>query len=562
MMYSKLPRQRSRKLLTFVSLAFILALLLSACGDPQQQQQASKSKAELDTLVAQAQSIGVPATQLNAITQQEKKLSQTSAPLTLFSNQPVTDYYSNLAQNYRILTVQVRGLEAQTTQQSGYQASKDLKQFATLLSQRQAEGFIEVKTFNDQLTQAQKQMTQAQYPRQYLQISSVAQQSTQSLQMLGTANDQLTSLQSLVKQLKDSKLDTTALDQQLQGDTVLLRKATKPADFSQIIGMLNAQTQQTSTLSLQAIPYVGLDKLRQFNTSISNMKKYGGDTTKYQNQYDTDKAALDNAKTVNDYLKFSTQMNNDLNGIQLPEMQSQAQFELGQFSQAVTAFNNSHPYHDAYNGQDYTLGYEYLQRTVPDIQDDLSAAQSSDDYQTVLGEIKDGEAHFNAMQAEYADQTPYTSPHASDMTLMKYHGVTSGMVIVASLVDQSMRVYQNGQLVKAFLITTGQFTKPSPPGFTHIFKRQSPATFHAFDQDKNSPFYYPDTHINFAMEYHVGEYYFHDSWWRTQYGPHTEFPHNDPAADNTGSHGCINLSLNDATWLYANTDYNTASIVY
>ena len=560
MMYPKPPRQRS--LLLFVSVAFVLTVVLSACGDPQQQQQATKTKAQLDTLIAHAQSIGVPAVQLNAITLQEKKLSQTSAPLTILSNQPVTDYYSNLAQNYRMLTVQVRGLETQTTQQSGYQASKDLKQFAAMVSQRQAQGFVEVKTFNDQLTQAQKQMTQAQYPKQYLQISSDAQQATESLQMLGTVNDEITSLQGLVKQLKDSKLDTTALDQQLQGDTKLLRSAKKPADFEQIMGMLNAQTQQSSTLSLQAIPYVGTDKLRQFSASISDMKKYGGDATKYQNQYNTDKAALDNAKTVNDYLKFSTQMDSDLNGIHLPLMQSQAQFELGQFSQAVTAFNNSHPFHDTFNNQDYTLGYEYLQRTVPDIQDDLSAAQSTDDYQTVLGEIKDGQAHFAAMEAEYADQTPYTSPHASDMTLMKYHNVTSGMVIVASLVDENMRVYQNGQLVKAFLITSGQFTKPSPPGFTYIFKRQSPATFHAFDQDKNSPFYYPDTHINFAMEYHVGEYYFHDSWWRTQYGPRTEFPHYDPAASNTGSHGCINLSQNDAAWLYANTDYNTASIVY
>ncbi len=561
-MYRTLPHQKPRKLLAFISAAFILTLLLSACGDPQQQQQASKSKATLDALVAHAQSIGIPATQLTAITQQEKKLSQTNAPLTIFSNQPVTDYYSNLAQNYNILTVQVRGLEAQETQQSGYQASHDLKAFATLLSQRQAQGFTEVKTFSSQLTQAQKEMTQAQYPKQYMQISNDAQEATQSLQMLGTANDQLISLQSQVKQLKGSKLDTTALDQQIQGDITLLRSATKPADFSHIMDMLSAQTQQANTLTLQVIPYVGGNELNQFNGSISDMKKYGGDTTKYQSMYNNDKAALTSAKTANDYIKFSTQMDNDLNSIHLPLMNSQAQFELQHLSQAVTAFNNSHPYHDAFNGQSYTLGYEYLQRTVPDTQDDLSAAQTTEDYQAVLDEIKDGQAHFDAMQAEYADQTPYTSPHASDMTLMKYHNVTSGMVIVASLVDESMRVYQNGKLVKAFLITSGQFTKPSPPGFTHIFKRQSPATFKAFDQDKSSPFYYPDTHINYAMEYHVGEYYFHDSWWRTSYGPGTEFPHFDPAASNTGSHGCINLPTDAAAWLYANTDYNTAAIVY
>ncbi|GAC1370904.1 MAG: hypothetical protein NVS2B12_26840 [Ktedonobacteraceae bacterium] len=561
MTHRTLPRQRPHKLLAFVSVAFVLTLLLSACGDPQQQQQTSRSKTELDTLIAQAQNIGVPATQLDAIKKQETKLSQTSAPLTLFSNQPATDYYSNLTQNYRMLSVQVRGLEVQTTQQSGYQASHDLKQFAALLSQRQAQGFTEVKTFSDQLTQAQKQMTQAQYPKQYLEISSNAQEATQSLQMLGTANDQLTSLQNIVKQLKGSKVDTTALDLQIQGDVQLLRNATKPTDFSHVIDMLGAQTQQTSTLSLQAIPYIGADKLKLFDTAISGMKKYGGDTSKYQTQYNNDKAALDGAKTVNDFLKFSTQVDSDLNAIHLPLMYNQGKFELQQFSQAVTAFNNSHPYHDAYNGQDYTLGYEYMQRTVPDIQDDLNAAQTADDYQVVLDEIKDGQAHFNAMQTEFADQTPYTSPHAADITLMKYHGVMSGMVIVASLIDESMRVYQNGQLVRAFLITSGQYTRPSAPGFTHIFKRQSPATFKAFDQNKSSPFYYPDTHINYAMEYHAGEYYFHDSWWRSQFGPRTEFPHADPGAD-TGSHGCINLTTADAGWLYANTDYNTAAIVY
>ncbi len=546
----------------FVSITFMLTLLLSACGDPQQQQQANQDKAALDALVAHAQSIGVPAAQLSAITQQEKKLSQTNAPLTIFSNQPVTDYYSNLAQNYHILTVQVRGLETQVTQQSGYQASRDLKQFATLLSQRQAQGFTEAKTFGSQLTQDQKEMTQAQYPKQYLQISNDSQQASESLQMLGTANDQLTSLQNQVKQLKDSKMDTTALDQQIQSDLTQLRSATKPADFSKIMNKLDAQTQQASTLTLQVIPYVGEQKLSQLNASIGDMKKYGGDTTKYQTMYDTDKAALASAKTANDYIKFSTQMDNDLNSIHVPVMQSQAQFELQGFSQAVTAFNNSHLFHDPFDGKTYTQGYEYLQRTVPDIQDDLSAAQTTDDYQAVLDEIKDGQEHFNAMQAEFADTTPYTSVHASDLTLMKYHNVMTGMVIVSSLIDESMRVYDNGKLVKAFLTSSGQYTKPSPPGFTHIFKRQSPAVFKAFDQDKSSPFYYPDTPIHFAMEYHVGEYYFHDSWWRTSYGPGTEYPHLDPAASNTGSHGCINLSQADAGWLYANTDYNTAAIVY
>ncbi|HLG75776.1 MAG TPA: L,D-transpeptidase, partial [Ktedonobacteraceae bacterium] len=83
---------------------------------------------------------------------------------------------------------------------------------------------------------------------------------------------------------------------------------------------------------------------------------------------------------------------------------------------------------------------------------------------------------------------------------------------------------------------------------------------------KGSAFWYPDTKINYAMEYHSGGYFFHDSWWRANYGPGTNFPHYDTGGDESfagnGSHGCINMAESDIAWLYPNSTYNAQVILY
>ncbi|MFL5703233.1 MAG: L,D-transpeptidase, partial [Ktedonobacteraceae bacterium] len=82
----------------------------------------------------------------------------------------------------------------------------------------------------------------------------------------------------------------------------------------------------------------------------------------------------------------------------------------------------------------------------------------------------------------------------------------------------------------------------------------------------DSPYWYPPTPINYAINYHSDGYFIHDAWWRGNFGPGTQFPHYDVGGDEAyarnGSHGCINMPENDAAWLYANTNYNTQIIVY
>jgi len=569
MTHSPVCRRRVSKGLLTLSIAILFALLLSACsGNPQTQQQAKQNKDNLDNLLIQAQNIGVPAAMLQSILRQESQLSGTDAPLSIFSDQPVNDYYSNLAQRYQALTLQVQGVEYQATQELDYQASLDLQNFENALAERQSENFIEAKTFADQLTEDQTLLAKAQYPKDYIQISTKAKSSTQALHLMGPTYDALTSLQHLVSVMQASHLDVTALSQQTQNDLQLFRSANSPDNFTYLLDQINTQLQETAVYSSQAIPYIGAAKLQEFSTDISLLQKYGGQgVATFKQHLAADQAALANAKFINDYLKVSSQIDADTASIQLPLVQSQANYLLKQFHQEVTSWGKSHQYQDPFDGNAYNLDYEYDQQGIgSDADAAVQSAQSIDDYQTAIDLISNDMLHLKAMEADYNDSTPWNQVHATDLQLMKHYNLsTAGQVFVVSLLEQTLRLYKAGKLVRSFLITTGQYERPSPPGLWQIFVRQSPTIFKS-SEPKGSAFWYPDTNINFAMEYHEGGYFFHDSWWRADYGPGTNFPHWDSGGDETfagnGSHGCINMQENDAGWLYANTTYGAGVIVY
>src|SRR5260370_12366539 len=125
--------KKTRRVSSFVLLITLLTLLLSACGSPQTEQQANKSKAELDSQIAHARSAGIADSTLQPIVNQEKNLSQTNTPSTLFSNQPATNYYQNLAKRYQMLTVQLRELEDQVTHKHTHHTLPHLQSFKHLL---------------------------------------------------------------------------------------------------------------------------------------------------------------------------------------------------------------------------------------------------------------------------------------------------------------------------------------------------------------------------------------------------------------------------------------------
>ncbi len=409
-------------------------------------------------------------------------------------------------------------------------------------------------------------MAQAQYPKDYLQIIKRASSTMQSLHLMGSTYDNLTALHLTIRQLQSSHLDVTALQQEEQYDLQLFRSANVPERFIQLDDLINTQLDETVAFSTQAIPYVGAAKLSQLSSEIATLKQYGQDTSAFQKRLNADQTALDQARMMGDFLKVSSQIDDDVAAIQLPLVQGQANYLLKQFHREVMNWGSSHQYHDSYDNTSYPLDYEYDQQEGfgSDADVAVQSARTLDDYQAAINTINDDMTNLKAMEADYNDKTPWDQQHATDKQLMQYYNATTGQVIVVSLVEQTLRLYQDGKLVKAFLITSGQFAKPSPPGFWHIFLRQSPTVFKS-SEPKGSAFWYPDTKINYAMEYHDDGYYFHDSWWRYYYGPGTNFPHYDPGGEEfagTGSHGCINMQQDQAAWLYANTGYGTAVIMY
>ncbi len=561
-------RRRVGKPMALCLLLVLAMLLLSACGgNPQNQQQARQNKQALDTALAHAQNIGVPMNLLQSVMQQEQQLGGTNAPLSLFGDQPVNDYYSNLALRYSQLTTQVTGLESQSTQQLDYQASQDLQNMSNALAQRQDQGFVEAQTFASKLDTYQKDLGKAQYPKDYVQLIAGITDSTKALHLMGPAFDMYHAFQQVIQQLQSSNIDVTAFNQQAQADLQGFRSAKNATDFTRLIDIMNSQMDETTTTSTVAIPFVGQAKLNQFKQDIQLIKQFGGDSSTFEQRLAADQQGLDNAKTQSDFLHVSSQIDADVASIQVPLTKAQANSLLQQFHQEVTAWGQGHQFHDTFNNQSYPLDYEYDQQGIgSDADTAVQSAQSVDDYQSAIDLLKGDLLNLHMMEQDSSDNTPFDQVHQEDLSLMNNYGVTNApQVMVVSLVEQSMRYYQNGKLMHSFHITSGQFDKPSPPGFWQIILRESPTVFKS-SEPKGSAFWYPDTNITYAMEYHANGFFFHDSWWRNQYGVGTNFPHYDTAGDEAfagnGSHGCMNMSKSDAGWLYANSGYNAKVIVY
>ena len=125
-----------------------------------------------------------------------------------------------------------------------------------------------------------------------------------------------------------------------------------------------------------------------------------------------------------------------------------------------------------------------------------------------------------------------------------------GKVIVVSLSRQWLWAYQNGALVFNAAVMTGRPTLATPTGTYHVFLKLHPTWFYS-PWPYGSPYWYPPTYINYALEWRAGGFFLHDSWWHSVYGPGTNGWHYDPRFGwQWGTHGCVAMPLSAAAWLY------------
>ena len=309
----------------------------------------------------------------------------------------------------------------------------------------------------------------------------------------------------------------------------------------------------------------GDTQLQAFQQWITLMQQYNGDVTTFQKEYTSDQQALASARTNAPYQAALKVLNAHVESIKIPAMKAESQNLAYQLQQEVTSWGQQHQYYDSFNNVNYPLGFEYGPNGIGGwIQDELNAAQTVGNYQQAIDDLNMYLTNFQAMMTNASDKTPYNQVHQTDLQLLQHYQMMNKKVIVISLQEQAMRVYQNGQLVKAFLVTTGRPELPSPPGTWWVEGKQSPTVFKA-GVPSSSPDWYPDTPINYAIQYHSHGYFIHDSWWRADYGPGTNFPHADSSGDpfsSQGSHGCVNLAKGDAAWVYGFVQPYTNIVIY
>lgn len=560
----RVPQRVTQTLL--VALLLGITVFTSACGaDPQVQQSANQNKTQLDSTIQHAQQIGVPASSLNPILKKEQTVNSSSAPFSLFNGQAATDYYRTQARQYQQLLTQAQNLITTTTNKFQQQAQDDMQVFSSALTRRTTQRIGNVQPFTDIYNNDQSLLLTAKYPKDYAAISLQAQQATEALGLMGATYIQLTTFNNTIKQMQSASIDVTAMQTQYQGDMQVFNTAKAAADFRNLSTFIGSQYQQAVVSSIAALPYVVAAKLGEFKTQLGLLKTYGMNASAYQKLYNADQVLMGKAKTIQDYLNFSNKINVDMATMRNDLVQGASTYLIGELDREANAWGQAHLYYNKFDKTNYILDSGYTLNGIGYwLNRELSWAYTPQDFQSVVDDENNEFYNFRMMQANFSDKTPYNQVHATDLQLMNHYRL-AGQTIVISLVEQSLRLYQDGKLVRSFLVTTGRVERPALPGYWTVQDRKAPTVFKSSDPP-GSPYWYPPTPINYAILYHWGGFNIHDSWWRVNYGPGTQFPHYDSGGNEAfagnGSHGCVNVQENQAAWLYANTGWNTNIVIY
>ncbi len=272
---------------------------------------------------------------------------------------------------------------------------------------------------------------------------------------MGATYIQLTTFNTTIKQMQSANIDVTAMQTQYQGDMQVFNTAKAAADFRNLSTFIGSQYQQAVVTSIAALPYVGAAKLGEFKTQLGLLKTYGMDASAYQKLYDTDQSLMNKAKTIQDYLNFSNKVNADMATMHDDLVQGASTYLIGQLDREANAWGQAHLYHDKFDNNNYILDSGYTLNGIGYwLNRELGWAYTPQDFQSVVDDENNEFYNFQMMQADYSDKTPYNQVHATDLQLINHYHL-SGQTIVVSMVEQSLRLYQNGKLVKSFLVTTG-----------------------------------------------------------------------------------------------------------
>ncbi|MFY9615359.1 MAG: L,D-transpeptidase [Candidatus Dormiibacterota bacterium] len=163
------------------------------------------------------------------------------------------------------------------------------------------------------------------------------------------------------------------------------------------------------------------------------------------------------------------------------------------------------------------------------------------------------QATFQSISSQLYQQKQVlaTAIYMKQMSPVAYNA-GSGKLIVISLSRQVLTAYQDGSVVLTSFVATGRPALPTPPGVYHIFARYAPYKMIS-PWAYGSPYWYPPSWTNFAMEFIGGGYFIHDAPWRSWYGPGSNLYN--------GTHGCVNVPYGPMATLWGWAPIGTTVVV-
>lgn len=325
---------------------------------------------------------------------------------------------------------------------------------------------------------------------------------------------------------------------------------------------------KSSSTNSSALQVVAQAKLQQFKTSIDQLKRQGKNVISSQLLLEQERTKLETLRKPEDYVSFLIRVGGDLTNLQGDLANNNPQAMLANYLNAAKQWGNAHKYHDTYDGKDYYLDSSYLAMDGGNghrygygsyMQDAIKAGEADSRQR-----IEEGYFLHSMLEANSIDATPYNQPHLVDQQLLKHFGLTQSHVLLVSLAEQAMRVYNNGKLEDATLVTTGRYNRPTPPGLFQTTAHLYNALFQSSDPP-TSPDYYPPVTIQLTIQFGEDGYYLHTAQWRHDFGPFTQFPHQDSSGNteaNNGSHGCVNVPVDALARLDPTITQDTRVIIF
>jgi lipoprotein-anchoring transpeptidase ErfK/SrfK len=115
-----------------------------------------------------------------------------------------------------------------------------------------------------------------------------------------------------------------------------------------------------------------------------------------------------------------------------------------------------------------------------------------------------------------------------------------GKWVEVLLEEQRLVAWDDGRMVRSVLVSTGTRKTPTPRGTFRIYRK--------YDKQRMSGPGYDLPNVPWVMYFRRGGYALHGTYWHNNFG-------------RPMSHGCVNLPIGEAAWLYQWAPNGTVVVV-